>query len=148
MTTEQSAQTSQKKRRWPMLAAVVVMVACVGFGAYSFYAWRKAVSDNPTAVQKDIIQSVNDIAITPSGTPEIATVKDASKLTSGALAKVAKNGDQLLIYSQANRIFVYRPTVRKLVDILSVQAPSAGTTSANVGQGTTQSSAPQNLQKK
>ena len=110
------------------ISLVIITAALVGFGLYSFHAWRSAVASNPATAQQAIIKSVNDLAITPNESPQIATIKDASKLTSGALAHAAKNGDVLLIYNKANRIIVYRPSTHKLVDILSIQPQPQTTT--------------------
>ncbi|HUB93509.1 MAG TPA: hypothetical protein VMB52_03320 [Verrucomicrobiae bacterium] len=131
--TEQIARTSRgQSNRTAVIVSLltIVLVGSAGFGIYSFHAWRNAVADNPLTQQQQVTQYVNTIAITPNENPQIATVKDASKLTSGALARITKNGDILLIYSQANRIIVYRPSVHKIVDMLSIQTNSTTPSSA------------------
>ncbi len=128
MPTESPTVTLPAKRKTSRTGVVLLFIFIIilaSFGAYSFSAWRKAVADNPLTAQHNVIQTVNRLAVTPNETPQVATVKDASKLTAGALASVTKNGDVLLIYSKSSRIVVYRPSAHKVVDILSVQAASA-----------------------
>jgi hypothetical protein len=117
----------QRRRRSPLRVYIlsVLLILVSAFGAYSFFAWRHAVTANPTTAQNNLIKTVDDIAVTPSETPQIATVKDAAKLTSTVLASVAHDGDILLIYNKADRIIVYRPTTHKIVDMLSVQSSNS-----------------------
>ncbi len=72
--------------------------------------------------------AVSSLVVTPSETPEIATIKDASKLTNSALAQKAQNGDVLLIYGKTSQIIVYRPALKKIVDMLTIQTTPAAAT--------------------
>lgn len=110
---------------------VFLLLVVAGFGVFSFRAWRKAVADNPITTQNDIMRTVGDLAITPDETPQIATVHDAAKLTSSVLAHTARNDDVLLIYRQAGRIIVYRPSAHKIVDILNIESTTGTKTDSN-----------------
>lgn len=119
--------TDQPKKRIGLRTSTIILsvllLAVAGFGAYSFHAWRRAVADNPVTTQNGITKAVNSIVVTPHETPQIATVKNAAKLTA-SLSRIVNNGDVLLIYNKADRIIVYRPAVHKIVDMLTVQSPT------------------------
>ena len=53
-------------------------------------------------------------------------VADKQKLNNPALAAVVQNGDKILIYGQAKRLIVYRPSVHKIVTMLTIQDAPAG----------------------
>ena len=63
----------------------------------------------------------------PTGeTPTIATVTDASKLKDQAFFTNAVTGDKVLIYTNAKKAFLYRPSTNKIINIAPV----------NLGSGT------------
>ncbi len=107
---------------------VLLLLATGACSAYFYHAYRKAVVDNPASQQRTIVEQVNSLVVVPTEEPQIATVKDASKLTltSAALAQKAKNGDVLLVYNKAGQIVVYRPAAKKIVNMLTIQPSSNG----------------------
>jgi hypothetical protein len=53
----------------------------------------------------------------PTGeTPTLATVNEASKLKSQPFFRNAQDGDKVLIYSQASRAVLYRPSTKKIIE--------------------------------
>lgn len=124
---EQETTVSHKNRRRPKkltvilgLLLVLVLLAAVVF----FVKYRQAVNNNPTTQRDHLLKEIGQDIALPKETPTISTVLDASKITNPTLAAQAQNGDKLLVYANAKRLIVYRPSSRKVVDILSIQAPA------------------------
>lgn len=128
MTDQEIPRNRKKKFRWGVTVLVLLLLATGACSAYFYHAYRKAVVDNPASQQRTIVEQVNSLVVVPTEEPQIATVKDASKLTltSAALAQKAKNGDVLLVYNKAGQIVVYRPAAKKIVNMLTIQPSSNG----------------------
>lgn len=87
----------------------------------------KSVLGTSSEKNSKIIEAVGKLITLPEGeTPTIATVTDKDKLNNQAFFQSAKNGDILLIYSQAKKAILYDPLARKIIDVapLSVSTPS------------------------
>jgi hypothetical protein len=61
---------------------------------------------------------VDRLAILPSGEdPTLATVVDKNSLKDSFLKANAQNGDKVLVYVKAKKVYIYRPSVNKIVNI-------------------------------
>ena len=127
-----------KPRRIGLVLFGVLLVGALACTVYFYKAYRKAVAANPMTQQQSLVSQLNSLVIAPSEQPQIATVKDASKLTSSVLASKTKNGDVLFVYNKAGEIIVYRPSVHKVVNMLTVQA--SGQDSSDTAQNSTATS--------
>lgn len=59
--------------------------------------------------------------ILPEGeTPTIATVSDADKVKSQTFFQRAENGDKVIVYQQAKKAILYRPSIHKIVEVTSI----------------------------
>lgn len=111
-----------------LLIVLVVILAIVG-GFFSYKYWLTMQND-PQRQAKELLNYVGSIADTPpSETPTVATVTDTSKLSNQTLQIRSQNGDKLLIYTKAKRLILYRPSTKKIVETLTIQA---GTNTENV----------------
>jgi hypothetical protein len=113
---------------------VIILLIAIGAGVFFFIKYRQAVNDNPQAETKDLTATISKSVQLPNETPTVATVVDKNKLANKALSSKAKNGDKLLIYSNAKRLILYRPDDKKVIDMLSIS-----TNTANQQQGTEKS---------
>ena len=50
-------------------------------------------------------------------TPSIATITDVTKLNSQLFYKNAENGDKILIYPNARKAMLYRPSTNKVIEV-------------------------------
>lgn len=128
-----------------LLTALVILALVAGAG---FFAWKynEAKEDvdrlsNPQesakAANAELIAKVSSHTEVPKNeTPTVATVSDASKLKSQAFFAKAQNGDKVLIYTQAKRAVLYRPSTDKIIEIAPV---NLGNTQSS-GEGTSQQS--------
>ncbi|HVZ66925.1 MAG TPA: LytR C-terminal domain-containing protein [Patescibacteria group bacterium] len=67
---------------------------------------------------KELLDAVSKIAeLPPNETPTFATVSDVTKLSGQSFFANAQNGDQVLIYNNAKKAYLYRPSTGKIVNI-------------------------------
>lgn len=66
------------------------------------------------------------IALPTDEKPTVATVTDATKVKDQTFFQNAKNGDIVLIYSKAQKAFLYDPTENKIVEVGAVNAANQG----------------------
>jgi hypothetical protein len=123
------------RRAWQqLLTALIVLALIVGLAVYA-NKYNQAKKDvkrlsNPQEVAKqqsrELIAKVSRLTEVPSNeTPTIATVSDASKLKSQAFFTNAQNGDKVLIYTQAKRAILYRPSTDKIINIAPINIGSS-----------------------
>lgn len=130
------------------LIIIILFIAAIGTAAYYIKRYHesqqqvKKLSSNPTLTaqqqQQNLINEVGKLAVLPTGeTPTIATVTDITKLKDQPFFANAKNGDKVLIYTQAKKAYLYRPSTNKLINIAPV---NIGNNASN-GTSTTDTSA-------
>lgn len=71
---------------------------------------------------KKVEDKVRQIVLLPEGeTPTLVRIKDVNDLTDNKeFFKDAKNGDEVLVYEQAKKAFLYRPSEHKLINFAYV----------------------------
>lgn len=105
----------------------VVVVVAVAAAAYFYmqYAQAQKLLKNPNLVAQQqtdqLISAVGKLMELPKNeTPTIATVSDVSKLKDQPFFALAKNGDKVLIYTNAKKAILYRPSENKIIDVAPV----------------------------
>ncbi len=109
---------------------VLLFVILIGISAYYISKYNDSQKQvkklsNPTAVQQaqnqQLINKIGTLAVLPKGeTPTIATVTDITKLSDQPFFTNAQNGDKVLIYTQAKKAYLYRPSTNKIINIAPV----------------------------
>jgi len=109
------------------IVAVVVILAG-GAGAYYLYTQnmslqskvRELQSDPKVVAQQEVkntVEMVAKVVALPEGEdPVVATVTDKDKLKDQTFFAKAENGDKVLIYAKAKRIYLFRPSESKLLE--------------------------------
>lgn len=124
-----------------MLVLVVLAILGVGAGGFFFYQYQKTnkelqtIKTDPNTLKqaaqeevKKLIEEVGKLISLPEGEePTVATVTDVEKLKDQPFFSKAKNGDKVIIYTQAKKAILYDPIARKIVDVAPV---NIGTSSA------------------
>lgn len=122
-----------------IIIAIAVGVLLLGGGAgYYFYSqYQKAQTSktDPQAAQrsvqeevKKLVAAVGKLIDLPTGEdPTIATVTDITKLKDQPFFQKAKNGDKVLIYTNARKAILYDPVLNRVIDIapINIGTPSA-----------------------
>jgi hypothetical protein len=76
-----------------------------------------------------IIEQVNKLFQLPTEEiPTVATVTDKEKLKNQPFFTLAENGDNILIYLQAKKAILYRPSINKIIDIAPVNTSTSSAT--------------------
>ena len=125
------------------LFPLFILLAIIGFGSggYFYYQFQKTdkelqlINTDPSILRKaaqtevkNLLDEVGKLINLPEGDePIIATITDIVKLKDQAFFDHAKNGDKLIIYTQAKRVILYDPISRKIIDVGPI---SIGTISA------------------
>jgi len=120
--SSQQPEVAPKKLNTTVILVVVLCIAVVtSLFFYSKYQKSQDQLKNPqTAAQaqtQDLVDQVGKLTDLPQGKPTVATVSDVSKLSSQSFFVNAKNGDKVLIYSDAKKAILYRPSQDKVINI-------------------------------
>ena len=105
-----------------LLIILVVVVLLVGSTIFFYNKYKKASkSQQPLTEIEQIVRNVSQLMEVPVGeTPTLATVSDKTKLQNQDFFQFAENGDRILVYSQAKKAILYRPSINKIIDIAPV----------------------------
>ena len=129
---EEASATKPPKSLKKILLTVVIALALVGAATgagalYQAYLNQKERADrlsNPTESAKEetrlLIEKVGSLTELPDEEPTIATVSDVTKLQDQSFFQNAQNGDKVLIFTQAKKAVLYRPSTEKVIEIAPV----------------------------
>jgi len=59
----------------------------------------------------------SNINLPQNESPTVATVSDVNQLKGQAFFKNAQNGDKVMIYTQARKAILYRPSTNKIIEV-------------------------------
>src|SRR3989338_5146219 len=115
------------------LFIILLVLTAVGIGTtINFYRQLSELKNNPQiSIQKEVksvVAEISKIMILPVGEdPTVATVADPEKLKGQSFFANAKKDDKVLIYTNAKKAILYRPSERKIVEVaplnIGQQAP-------------------------
>lgn len=109
-----------------ILFILIVLIILAGVGVYYFLQYQKTqeLLKDPTKVtmieNQALIDKVGKLYLLPNEEPRIATVSDKTQLAGQSFFINAENGDKVLIYSQAKKAILYRPSIDKIIQVSSV----------------------------
>ena len=80
---------------------------------------------------KHVVEEVGKLIVLPEGEePTLATITDKEKLKDVSFFSKAENDDKVLIYVNARKAFLYRPSTQKIIEVATLNlntSPSPGT---------------------
>ena len=106
-----------------IIIGLIVILAIIL--VYYFIQYRnlnkvKAAGLTNSEVQS-LVDKVGKIIDLPKGElPTVATVSDVTKLTGQPFFEKAKNGDQVLFYTESRKAFIYDPVKNVIVEVASL----------------------------
>lgn len=125
----------------PSIAVLVVVVLAVTVGGglgYKKYTALRAENQrlsNPQAAAEDEANRIKDevaqLIELPNEKPTVATVVDVEKLKSQTFFANAQNGDRVLLFAQAKKAVLYRPSSKKIVEVAPINIGDNGVAGAS-----------------
>ena len=116
-----------KKAHLIIVALILIMVGggYFGYHKYDQVNQEKQRLADPQEAARQETQRVKDqvaklIDVPQGEDPTIASVVDASKLSNQAFFKNAQNNDKVLMYSQAKKAILYRPSTNKIIEVAPI----------------------------
>lgn len=112
----------------------IVSAVSVGVSIYLYTNAQKIVTSKEPELSEEqtMIATLNNAMVLPEEKPTIISVTDREKLQDQEFFKKAQNGDKVVIYESIRRIFLYRPALKKIIDVapLVYNQPKTATVSA------------------
>lgn len=126
-----------KKNIIHIVLGVCIFFALAGGGAAVYY-WNQfrtteQMLKNPEGAAKaengKLISQIAKFMILPDEEPQVATVLDIEKLKDQPFFANAENGDKILVYPKSQKAILYRPSIKKIIDVapMNIGSPSAET---------------------
>lgn len=102
-----------------ILLAIIAVVS-LGVAIYS-YSQIQLVKKSAVSGKADsdalMIEKISTVMQLPDEKPTVINVTDREKLQSQEFFKKAENGDKVIIYESIRRIYLYRPSIKKIIDV-------------------------------
>lgn len=116
-----------KKRLILTTIAVLFVLGFVAASATAIYFYRQYTIANKDKIEaqkdmKDFLGVAGNALLLPQETPVVATVSDKSKLTEQSFFRSAENGDKVFIYSKDGLAVLFRPGIKKVIQVASIQS--------------------------
>lgn len=138
-----AAQAANLKKLDTKLMIIIVLLLLIGAG----FAYQAKVNNdlkkentrlsNPQEAAKaeaeQLKSQVAALIDLPAESPTIATVVDVEKLKTQAFFAKAQNGDKVLMFPEAKKAILYRPSTNKIIEVAPI----------NLGDGNTQGTSTQ-----
>ena len=100
----------------------IFLLVLISLGAAGyFYKQYEDIKNNPNKVSNDEVKSITSAVgkfmdLPTDETPTLATVTDKDKLKDQDFFKKSENGDKILIYANAKKAILYRPSNGKVIE--------------------------------
>lgn len=94
----------------------------IGIGVFLYYYGKQSVLSKTD----DVVRDVGAVIILPEGAPRIGKISDTSQFTKDPFLSQAKIDDIVLFYPYDGRTvkaILWRPSVKKIVDVALVTLP-------------------------
>ena len=119
------SKLSRKKLITVLILIVLLIIAVFAYQKYDELKKENQKLSNPQEAQRleteILLERVAKHIEVPQGEqPTVATVVDASKLKNQAFFKNAQNGDKVLLFAQAKKAILYRPSTDKVVEVAPI----------------------------
>lgn len=129
---ESEEHISSEPRRLKSVVIIfsLLLLFFAGAAGYFYYKYKKMAQTSDTKEEiAQLVKTLDAVIELPGGeTPTLATVTDKEKLASQPFFRKSENGDKVLIYTNAGRAILYRPSIGKIVDITSINIQEDPTT--------------------
>lgn len=109
-----------------------IALVLIGLGFFGYFQYTKVSSElsalrmstintqEAAAESTQLTEEVGKLMMLPEENPTVATVTDAEKLKNQPFFIRAENGDKVLIYDNAKKAILYRPSAKKIIDVAPI----------------------------
>ena len=118
MNSRKTVTVSFSQRRALLVALAIVLVAAAVVG---WYLYDQRGTDTDREVRRYVAEAGRLVTLPEGETPALATITDPSKLGHQKFFKDSQKGDKVLIYSEHNKVILYRPSNKKIVNVGPVE---------------------------
>ena len=108
------------------LLLLVLILSTIGVAGFFYLKYQDALN-KPSAdiAAEKLVEEIGKVVELPADeVPLIATVEDRTELYDKPFFEKAQNGDKVLVYNNAKKAFLYRPSTKKIINIGPVNFPS------------------------
>jgi len=107
-----------------IIVAAIIFAGALATAGYYYNQYLK-ITKNPDVVSQQetakLVSSVGKLMALPTDeTPSIATVTDKTKLADQPFFTNSENGDKVLIYTNAKKAILYRPSTDKIIEVMPI----------------------------
>lgn len=105
-----------------LLGVLVLVLAALSAYFYFQYSNLKAdpAKESQAEAQKLAMQVGKSMVLPTDEQPTVATVTDVEKLKEQPFFSKAKNGDKVLIYTQAKKAILFDPLANKIIEVAPI----------------------------
>jgi cytoskeletal protein RodZ len=105
-----------------LVVSLLVLVGSIISAVFFYRKYRQNLAPPQTFTEIEaVVRKVSVLMELPQGeTPTLATVSDKTKLQDQTFFQNAENGDRILVYTQAQKAVLYRPSTNKIIDIAPI----------------------------
>ena len=94
--------------------------------------YKKNTPVSPLEIS-NLIKEVGNLLILPNDeVPTVATVTDPEKLANQLFFKEAKIGDKVLIYNKAQKVILYDPNLKKIIEVAPINSNNSESNSTSI----------------
>lgn len=129
-------QMGGPKKIFPLLLIIILFAGISATAGYFYWQYKQLASKDSDAEVASLVKDISQLMMLPDTAPTVATVSDKEKLKDQPVFKNAENGDKLLIYLETQKAILYRPSVKKIVDVIPIR--TSGTVAGENTEAQTQ----------
>lgn len=118
------AVTKASNNRMRLILAAAVLVLLLGAGTWKYLDQQRQLKElkssqkSAAELEKELVDEVSKIAVVPVGEdPIIREVESLEAVAGQPFYSQSKVGDRVLLYSNAKRAILYRPSTKQIVNI-------------------------------
>ncbi len=100
----------------------IVIIFLIGYFYFKINKFKNQAEIDNIKEIKQLISKINQIYLSPEDeVPTIATVTDPEILKEKLFFTLAQKGDKVFIYSHFGKAVLYRPSIDKIIEIVSIK---------------------------
>lgn len=92
--------------------------------ALCFYLQYRKLKINPDQEAEKIIQKIEKFMELPDEEPQVGTITDKEKLKDYPFFDKAQEQDKVLVFTQARKVILYRPSSNKIIEVAPLTSSS------------------------